>query len=649
MHILGLIALIISVALSLCAAFMFFAGNQSNKGELPYKAASRLMIWQFLTLTLAGLVLLIAFLTDDFSFAYVAEHSAAQMSSFYKASAFWAGHEGSLLLWLWMLSGFTSVLSLLNLKTTDRLNSLALYLSNFVQLFLAITIMAATNPFEAAGYTATGAGLNPLLMHWAMVVHPPTLFMGYAGLTIPFAFAIAALLDRNASTDWINKARGWMLFAWLFLTVGIFLGAVWAYVVLGWGGYWGWDPVENASILPWLACTALLHTFTMYRRRGGMKLWAVALASFSFLMCFMATFITRSGLIQSVHAFPDLRWDLTLLFGGFMFAAAGLTVYLMRTRKKEFASGEFFSDFLSRHFTYYLNSLLLVLFALVILGATVIPPFFQTVLGPEFYNRLAGPLGLVYLLIITICPFLGWTQTDRGKLLKQLALPSAAAVVAAIVLYPAWGDNIIGFCTITASIFAVTAVLELFYLLAGTRARNHGTGYFTALAGLFKHNRSQAAGYMSHLGMAILMFGIAGSMLYVQEIPTVITHPDQVVRVDNYNLVFKGMREEQRPGEYVYSGVLQMRDRENGDEFVRELKPQFIYHEIQGQQTTNAAIHTEVFRDIFVVFNGMDRYGNLSLDIKINPLISFVWAGSLILVLGTLIAMWPKATAREEF
>jgi cytochrome c-type biogenesis protein CcmF len=373
-----------------------------------------------------------------------------------------------------------------------------------------------------------------------------------------------------------------------------------------------------------------------------MKLWAVALASFSFLMCFMATFITRSGLIQSVHAFPDLRWDLTLLFGGFMLAAAGLTVYLMITRKIEFASGEFFSDFLSRHFTYYLNSLLLVLFAVTILGATVIPPFFQTVLGPEFYNQLAGPLGLIYLLIITICPFLGWTKTDRGKLLKQLALPAAVAVVAAIALYSGWGDNIVGFCTIVASIFAVTAVLELFYLQTSTRAKSYNTGFFAALAGLFKHNRSQAAGYISHLGIAIVMFGIAGSMLYVQEIPTVISQPDQVVEVGNYNLVFKGVREEQRPGEYIYSVILQMRDRERGDEFMRELKPQIIFHEIQGQQTANAAIHAEVFRDIFVVFNGVDRYGRLSLDIKINPLISFVWTGSLILVLGTLIAMWPK-------
>ncbi|HZD60081.1 MAG TPA: cytochrome c biogenesis protein CcsA, partial [Anaerolineae bacterium] len=324
MRSIGYLALIVSIALSLYTAYTFYVGNKNKprKGEKQQKAGNDGIIWQFAGVTFAGLILLIAFISDDFSFGYVADHSTPQMSVFYKIAAFWAGHEGSLLLWLWMLTSITATIAFLNRKN-DRLTNIALYVANYVQLFFLVTLLTATNPFRGAelGMPPTGVGLNPLLMHWAMVLHPPTLFMGYAGLTIPFAFAIAALVDRNSSSDWINRVKKWTLFAWLFLTIGIFLGALWAYVVLGWGGYWGWDPVENASILPWFAGTALLHTFTMYRRRGGMKIWAVALASISFIMSILGTFITRSGLIQSVHAFPELRMDLTLLFGGLMLGA----------------------------------------------------------------------------------------------------------------------------------------------------------------------------------------------------------------------------------------------------------------------------------------------------------------------------------------
>jgi len=646
MSIVGSLALIAAIFISLYTAYNFYVGNKAagNKGENFQKAGNNGIVWQFATVTFASLILFIALLSDDFSFYYVVMHSTTEMSVFYKIAAFWAGHEGSLLLWLWMIMGFTAALSFLN-RNNDRLTNIALYIANYVQLFFLVTLILSTNPFKAAlPGMVTGTGLNPLLMHWAMVLHPPTLFMGYAGLTIPFVFGLAALIARNSSADWVDRTHKWTLFAWLFLTLGIFLGALWAYVVLGWGGYWAWDPVENASILPWFATTALLHTFTMYRRRGGMKVWAVSLATLAFTMCILATFITRSGLIQSVHAFPDIRVDLTILFGGLMLVSAAVTAYLINTRREEFQTEETFTDFLSKQFTYYINNVALVVFTVIIAGATVIPPFFGQALGPEFYNQLAKPLGILYLLLITICPFLGWTKTEEKSFAKQMIVPGVVAAVAAVPLYMEWGSDLWGFATMVVAVFSAVAILELFYLGARTKAKNRGMNFISALASIFRFNRSQAGGYIGHFGMAVMIFGVAGSILYVQDIPAVMKAvPGESVRVDHYEFKLKEFRQVERPGRMVSHVVFDMYDRNKNNKFVREIAPKMVFHTVQQQQTMEAAIHYEPLKDIFVVFNGMDQQNNLSLNIKINPLISFVWIGSVILVIGTMIAMWPKA------
>lgn len=656
MRIIGLLALIVSVAISVYTAYSFYVGNKAKprKGQKQQKAGNWGMVWQFVAITFASLILIAAFINNDFTFGYVAENSMSQLGSFYKISAFWAGHEGSLLLWLWMLTGYTAVLAFFNLKKENRLNSLALYVANFIQLFLTVTILVASNPFKAAdpqiALLGNGLGLNPLLKHWAMVFHPPTLFMGYAGLTIPFAFAIAALIDRNSSSEWVNRARGWTLFAWFFLTIGIWLGALWAYVVLGWGGYWGWDPVENASILPWFAGTALLHTFAVYRKRGGMKIWAISLASLAFIMTIMATFITRTGLLAkvSVHSYQGIEVNLIVLFGGLMLAAAGTTVYLVKTRAKEFETQEFFSDFLSKHFTYYLNNVMLVMFTAIILITTLLPIFSGTEVKADFYNNLAQPIGLLYLLLATVCPFLGWTKTEGKKLLRQFVFPLVVAAIAIIPFVLGWNDTDwlskpFGIATIFAAFFSMAAVLELFYIKVSTRAKNRGVGFLDSLFATLKHSRSLTGGYISHLGIAILFFGIAGSMLYVTDVQSVLKNqPGQVIQAGDYQLTYQGLKQGQASDETYYSAIFQLQDSKTGKS-LGEIVPQMVYHETQQQQTLKAAVHYGLFRDVFVAFNGIDTRGNLSVDTKINPLISFVWIGSLVLVFGTLIAMWPKA------
>lgn len=659
---LGNFALIAMIMISLYSTYAFYVGSKSRKQAGQMVSASWAVIAQFGVITLASVVLLMALLGNDFTFQYVADHSMVDMSPFYKVSAFWAGHEGSLLLWLWMLTGYTAVLAYSNIRKSDRLKSLALYITNYVQMFLAFTIFIATNPFaELTQQVPNGMGLNPLLMHWAMVLHPPTLFMGYAGATIPFAFAIAALLDRNSSNDWVERAHKWTLFGWLFLTIGIFLGALWAYVVLGWGGFWGWDPVENASILPWFTGTALLHTLTIYRRRGGMKFWATSLAMLSFVMCVMATFVTRSGIISdSAHAFQGLRLDLFWLFIILMAVSVLVTIYLSQSRRVEFEAKEFFSDFMSRHFTYYINNVALLIFTFTILGATLIPTILSKMgvtdikLGADFYNRLAEPLGLLYLILITICPFMGWQKTDTKELGKQMVLPTVVAVAAGVPLYMSFGNQIPGFLTMFFAVFSFVATLELFIITVSKRSKNQEIGFLTSLGRMFKHNRSTAGGYISHIGMAIMFFGIAGSMLYVQEISaSVPDKPGHVIQLRNdafdskYDLVYKGSKEVKGTTENALTSTFDLKDRSTG-KVLKVLAPRIVMHNVQQQQTVNAAIHYELFRDFFLVLNSFDESGNLSITLKVNPLISFVWAGSFILVFGIMIAMWPKGKKAVE-
>ncbi|MBI4734099.1 MAG: hypothetical protein HY779_04700, partial [Rubrobacteridae bacterium] len=342
-----------------------------------------------------------------------------------------------------------------------------------------------------------------------------------------------------------------------------------------------------------------------------------------------------------------------------------------------FEAKEFFSDFLSRHFTYYINNVALTLFTFIILGATVIPAILKMYgiveikYGPEFYNRLAEPLGLLYLILITVCPFMGWQKTDVKTLLKQLALPAAVAVAAAVPIYSAfwryvvidfsnvsaiWTSliNIAGFVTPIFAVFSFVGVLELFFLSANTRAKNQEVGFITALGRMFKHNRSTAGGYMSHLGMAVMFFGIVGSMIYVQELSVSVPNkPGNATQIKNsmfdsgYDLVYKGYNEDQTNVESKLTSTFELKDRSSG-KVLRTIDPSIIIHKLQeNRQTVNASIHYELFRDVFVVLNSLDDKGNLSMTIKVNPLISFVWAGSTILVIGILIAMWPKKRESE--
>ncbi|RJQ51996.1 MAG: heme lyase CcmF/NrfE family subunit [Actinobacteria bacterium] len=637
-------------------AMPYFAKDRRQTGAI--RASYQWIIGIFGALTAAMLVLLAAFIVQDYSFQYVASYSSADMSVPFRMAALWAGHEGSLLLWAWLVAAFSAAIAAYRLKTLDRLDTYALVVMNGVQFFFLALLALAADPFTVSQGGAVGQGINPLLLHWAMIIHPPTLFIGYAGLTVPFAYAMAAAWTREPSAKWITHTHRWSVFSWMLLSIGIFLGALWAYVVLGWGGYWGWDPVENASLLPWLTATAMLHSFTVYKRRDSFKLWSLALTVVTFLLVIVATFITRGGILQSVHAFPP-NLTLRYLFVGFIGFVAIASGQLISSRYALFKSGDQLQNLSSKEFMYFANNLILVAGAFILLGATMLPVFGGSSLKPESYNTIAQPIGLVYIGLLAVCPMFGWRKTDPKKFRNYAIYPSAVTILAAYPLFIYWQNlgkmvrsidptatvSILGYVGLLLAVFAFTGGLVLFGSGAAAKAKRSGKNWLFALGSLFVENRAQAGGYLSHLGVAVILAGLVGSSMFVGDINEVMPNKaGSSLQMPGYELKLKGISASDQGTRKVEVGTFDLIDRSSG-KVQKVLAPQNVLHNagpMAGQSTRNVDIDYQPFQDIFVIFGGSNPDNTISVNVKINPLIMFVWGGSGILVLGMAIAMWPK-------
>lgn len=657
MALLGKVFLVLSALLSVFVlGFILYAlGQKGKQKEQGFRNSYWGIIWIFFTVSISSLILLAAFIAKDFGFEYVASHSSADMALVYRIAAFWAGHEGSLLLWLWMTAAIAAVIAFRKLKDPDVYTTYVLLIINAVNFFFLSVLLVSSDPFKAGvGLTATGMGINPLLLHWAMILHPPMVFLGNAILTVPFAYAIAAMLLKKSDASWVNLCRRWTIFAWISVSLGIFLGALWAYVVLGWGGYWGWDPVENASLLPWLTGTALLHSFTAYRHRGNFKVWSISLAIITFLLTIVSTFITRSGLVQSVHAFQKNPF-FTFIFAVFMALIIFGGFGLLYARRKLYASEESFTSLLSREFTYYLSSLILVISTAIVLAATVLPSFTGLQMGPQFYNRLAPPIGLVFLLVLTLCPLLSWRKTEPAKLARSLYLPAAVTAAAALPLFMYWRrlevviksvnasrqPAVLGYIGWLVAVFSLVVVFQLFVGLARQRSRRFQTGLFASFINLFRFSPSQAGGYFTHLGVVVMVIGLIGSTMFVlntkQRIENV---PGTQFEVDNLVMSFRRVDVRQAPNREMYGATFDIFNKDS-QAYVGTIRPKIVFYQLQNQSTREVDIHYETLRDVFVIFEGVDSDNKLVMNTFINPLISWVWVGGLILILGSSLALLP--------
>jgi cytochrome c-type biogenesis protein CcmF len=569
--------------------------------------------------------------------------------------------------------------------------------------------------------------MNPLLQHWAMILHPPALFIGYAGLAVPFAFALGALFAGDGSKRWVEIVSRVTVFAWLSLGIGIGLGAIWAYVVLGWGGYWGWDPVENASLLPWLTGLALLHTFTVYRRRGSFKNWAVMLSAVSFVLVLLGTFITRSGVIESVHGFsPDvvsMWWFLSMMVVSLLVPAL-----MLWKRKEAFKSDNEFTSLMSKEGSHYFTNVFMLLSALLVAALTLSPakipmPFATSSLvngvlkyssyliqgGPTFsasaFDLLARPVGIIFVLIMTVCPILSWGATGAAAFWKRAKWPLAGAGVLGAVFIAIWytamlpnyiiSHNIDGsvaakglpaLAGIQAAIdhtesiigllvaaWAIALPIYLFIEGSRARARARGENPFTSFVHILFNSRSQSGGYLTHLGIGIVLVGLIGSSMYVQTITMSVpdkagtalvaspdtAHPDWKPNLGQYSIVYQSLTSTILPSAGTAPTAETQDTREvvqlqllDGGKVVADLTPGIENLPSRGQDANGdttrnylSSIDVGLFRDVFVTYQGSDSSAGaatLFFQIKINPMISWAWAGFIILILGTAIAMVPK-------
>ncbi len=643
-------------------------------------------------LTVCCAVLVWCFMTGDTSLEYVVRNRSnaeGGLAWLYKLSGLWAGRAGSLLLWAWLISVFNAALVLVTRKGLCPLDNGALAVSNLVLLaFLLMLAFSQENmPFtpldprylDASGSLVGAAqlwGMNALLEHWAMAVHPPTLFVGYAGLTLPFAYAMAALVVNDDSALWVNRATPYLMFSWLFLGVGIGLGAVWAYVVLGWGGYWGWDPVENASLLPWLVGVALIHSFTVYRKRGAFKRWSVMCACLTFSFVILGTFITRSGIVESVHAFGGDSVSLALLLALIVAAPAGGAIGLL-VRRRSFcaasAEDEDIDSFFSKDAAYYVGNLVMVVFAVLLAYMTVssaLPafmPFGGKVLSAGTYNAVARPLGIVYCALLAVCPFLGWRKTDRAAFRRQALVPGICAAVLfaglmvlfATRLLPAYqatlssgGSAAAGLLEqgpgwyyngLAVAAFAVASLL--FFSAAFMTAR-----VLRRARGSWRRRLPAIGGGVAHAALGVILVGLVGSSMYVTETAGYLPydpHADSASEafvVGDYELTFAG------------SSVTQLENGEDaeyrvafevarGGEPVGVVEPSVLLDASTSQQKLNASVMSFPGEDLFVVYRGVGAEGALSLDVRVNPLINCVWAGFVLLMIGSALPLFAKRGA----
>ncbi len=652
MILIGELSLWVALLMAAWTTTVSFAGARLGRDDLV-ASGERGIYASFAFILLASMGLWTALLSHDFSFTYVASFTSANLPTLYTLTAFWAGQAGSLLFWALILSLYSAIAVFANRHRNRVLMPYVTGVLGATLLFFVATICFGANPYERLGWVpADGRGLNPQLQNPGMAFHPPNLYLGYVATTIPFAFAIAALITRKLDAEWLAAVRRWSLISWFFLTIGITLGMWWAYVELGWGGYWAWDPVENASFLPWLTGTAFLHSIMVQEKRGMLRKWNVVLVVTTFLLAILGTFITRSGVISSVHSFaqsPVGTW-----FVGFLAVAVGVTVWLVATRLKDLETKAGLESLLSREAAFLYNNLILVGIAFSVLWGTLFPILSEAVrgtkitVGPPFFNAVNIPLGLTLLLLTGIGPLIAWRRASAANLRRQFAAPAAAGVIAlaflaALGMRAGWA-----LASYALGAFVAMTIVQEFAKGVGARRRLHGEGMAVAFVRLVGRNRRRYGGYIVHAGVVVLFAAFAG-LAFKSEHDVTLTTGQAFEATDPYGhkwrFVSQGISQFEALNRQVTAiGLDATRDgRREG--VIRSEKRQHV--DSRGEATfepsTEVGILEAPSQDVYVVLAGVRGQDTAELRISFNPLVWWVWYGGMIMAFGGLIVMWPQA------
>ena len=586
-----------------------------------------------------------ALLTDRFELRNVAEYSSTTLGTKFKISALWGSQAGSLLLWAWLMTVFSAIAIRANRRRERELMPAATAVMMAIVAFFTFMLSFLSSPFERLQTAPLeGRGMNPLLQNEYMMAHPPVLYLGYVGLSIPFAFAISALLTRRVDSRWIKVTRRWTIVSWLFLGVGILLGSRWAYEELGWGGYWAWDPVENAALMPWLVATAFLHSVMVQERRGMLKVWNMALVILTFCLALFGTFLTRSGVVSSVHAFGE-----NTLGPFFLVAIIAILVGsfgLMISRLPDLRSRHSLESYLSREAIFLYNNLLLVGLAFAVFWGTIFPILTEAVQGEKiavgqgFFNQVAVPIGAALLVLTGVGPMISWRVASPRETLRRFAAPlvvTAASVPLLAVFTDTFG-NVWAGVVVVAGVFVAACVIGEFW--RGTRVRHSvgGVSWPGAFLQLVGRNRRRYGGYLVHLGVVVLFIGFAGSSAFTTDNEFALRQGDQA-QIAGYTLVNDGFTRTRDDHKGTVGVTLTLLD---GTREVATLEPSRNFYFASQQDTTEVALHSTFRRDVYVVLAGLDESGLARVAVFVNPLVMWLWIAGLIITFGGIVAAWPE-------
>ena len=655
MDVFGSFALLLAF---IAAVYAFGAGIAGiiTRRPLLTKSARNAGMAVFGLITLAVGALEYFFFTDNFSLAYVAEHSNRALPAFYKFAALWAGQEGSLLWWSWLLSIYAFSALFLNRKKHPELMPYVGVILAGVQIFFLTLNNFVASPFHVLGglgaggamHVATlsdGNGLNPLLQYPEMVIHPPMLYSGYTGFTVPFAFALAALLGRYPGEKWIHITRRWTMVAWGFQTVGILLGMHWAYAVLGWSGYWAWDPVENASLLPWITGTAFLHSVMMQEKRGMMKVWNVWLVFVTFMLCILGTMLTRSGVVSSVHAFAESSiggWFVWFL--GIILAVCLIAWYKNRDYLR---SDNQLDSIVSRESSFLFNNLVLLAACFAVLWGTLFPVFSEWFtgnkisVGPPFFNKVNVPIALFLLLLTGIGPLLAWRKTSFDALKRNFAWPLAVGVAAGVVAFAFGFRDFYALMCLILGVFVSLTIFSEFFRGARVISQRDGTNLLTAVGELTMRNTRRYGGYVVHFGMVLVFIGISGTA-FKQDVQKQMA-PGDTLTIGPYTLVCQNFDETQNDNYTSQRATVEVFRNGKSEMMLYPARRFFLASQVTE---TMVAVESSPLRDLYVVYAGRNPDTNQPvIHAYLNPLVKWIWFGGIVVVLGTGLAMLPNRRA----
>lgn len=636
----GTIALYFALITTIYAIVTAYVGGK--KGQQNYLNSSRgATLSSFLLVLMAAGVLIYGLVTHDFRLAYVADYTSRDLPLLYRVSAFWAGQAGSLLLWLLIISGMTLILQYRQSYRVDRMDLQTVSLMNLARLFFLFLLVTVVSPFKTADpVPLDGMGLNPMLQSLGMVVHPPILFLGYSGFLVPFVIVAADLLFKRKEAAWGEKTRPWVLFSWLMLSAGIVTGGNWAYTELGWGGYWAWDPVENASLFPWLTSTALLHTLMIQRQQKGMKVWNYLLIALTFILTIFGTFLTRSGILDSVHAFGDNQlgqYFLLLLIGLLVF-----TLFLLLFRYPQLKSPKREMGILSKEVGLIVTNILLLLICLGVFLGTVFPLISTLLMGRKvtldqiFYNQVTIPFWLSLAVLMGICPVLSWKRTEGVRFRNMLLVPGVIGVGTAVGLYLAGLRQGMAVLSFGIAAFVAAAVAADFLLGVREYRRQQGMSLPTAALRFLAQRRQRYGAYIVHIGVIVILVGITGS-LFQQEV-TQTLQPGDVVSIDSYRLAYAGLETRTENGYTHVGATLTVYENEKVRGTVHSEK---VFHARYRQPATEVGILSSLRDDLYFNLAGWDG-DTAHVQVSLHPLTSWIWVGSYLLYFGVFVILWPR-------